>query len=288
VIGDYAFARRRIRRLEIPASVEIIGPMAFSSCLELQRVIFCEPSLLIRIDQSGFISSGITEISFPSSLKSIGPSAFAYTFSLERVEFPEFVSLEAIGSRAFASSRFQQLSVGKMEIADALCIPESLRKIESDAFFECSQIHTVVFRTEPRIMKIGGMASTCIETINIPDSVVEIGEKAFFLCGKLKIVEIGVNSELQKIEDRAFAFSGLRSFRAPSPLKHVAHSAFSAIPLLSEISFCQVIETCLFDFAAFNGDSQIDRVFIEFSENALKDQRRQWHRRARLIPNKAN
>lgn len=60
----------------IPASVLIIGFLAFSECSNLNRITFCENSQLTIIEYGAFEKTGLVEITIPSHVKIIGKEAF--------------------------------------------------------------------------------------------------------------------------------------------------------------------------------------------------------------------
>jgi len=72
--------------IDIPASVEIIGPAAFNKCFEITSVVL--PLHLKTISNEAFYEcTGITTITIPDSVTSIGVNAFAYCTNLTTLNF---------------------------------------------------------------------------------------------------------------------------------------------------------------------------------------------------------
>ena len=61
----------------------------------------------------------------------------------------------------------------------------------------------------------------------IPDKTKKICLRAFFSCAQLRIVNFSENSELQSIEEEAFASTSIESFYIPRHVKSIGAKAFS-------------------------------------------------------------
>ena len=138
-IKDAAFAESGLKEIDIPENVTGIGNNAFSSCKELESVIF------------------------PSGLSWIGNYAFFECPALSAAEFPE--TLVSIGEGAFLQCK------GLTE----LVLPESLHFIGSYAFLECTGIKTIDFPS--KLFSIGGGAFYGIEDLKVTAEPGSLGEE---------------------------------------------------------------------------------------------------------------
>ena len=114
------------------------------------------PSVVTRIDDKAFLSSGLVKVVIPDSVKEIGQEAFYKCKFLKEVVIGN--SVEMIGASAFYKSGLEKM-----------VIPDSVREIGEDSFYGCKSLKVVV----------------------IGNSVEEIGDSAFYGCEALKEVFIG-------------------------------------------------------------------------------------------------
>ena len=121
---------KSIKKVEMPSSIEIIEPLAFSGC------------------------ENLAEVSFSNGLKNIENNAFSSCLSLKSLVLPETV--ETIGYLAFSGCiRIEQLS-----------LPKTLRKIGAYAFSSCGALKSV-FISE-NVTEIGyATFKDCQSLINI-------------------------------------------------------------------------------------------------------------------------
>lgn len=131
----------------------------------------------------------------------------------ESITIPEGVT--EIKAFAFANSKIEEVS-----------FPDSLKKIEKNAFYECSRLKSVDFGNG--IEEIGGMmafAFCSITRLEIPPQVKTIGDGAFYYCDKLK--EVKFNEGLQKIGNDAFSKCDLiKNLDFPETLSYIGNRAF--------------------------------------------------------------
>lgn len=129
------------------------------------------------------------------------------------ITIPEGVT--EIKAFAFANSKIEEVS-----------FPDSLKKIEKNAFYECSRLKSVDFGNG--IEEIGGMmvfAFCSITKLEIPSQVKTIGDGAFYYCDTLK--EVKFNEGLQKIGNDAFSKCDLiKKLDFPETLSYIGNRAF--------------------------------------------------------------
>lgn len=129
------------------------------------------------------------------------------------VTIPEGVT--EIKAFAFANSKIEEVS-----------FPDSLKKIEKNAFYECSRLKSVDFGNG--IEEIGGVmafAFCSITKLEIPPQVKTIGDGAFYYCDELK--EVKFNEGLQEIGNDAFSKCDLiKNLDFPETLRYIGNCAF--------------------------------------------------------------
>jgi len=116
---------------------------------------------------------------------------------------------------AFANSKVEEVS-----------FPDTLKKIEKHAFYECSRLKSVDFGNG--IEEVGGVnvfAFSSIAKLEIPPQVKAIGDGAFYYCNKLK--EVKFNEGLQEIGNDAFSRCDLiKNLDFPETLRYIGNRAF--------------------------------------------------------------
>jgi hypothetical protein len=166
-IGDSAFAdHSKLTSVTLPESVTSIGMYAFNHCCALSEVTV--PNSVITIGMYAFVNcERLEEITIPASVNHIGKYAFNDCGKLSAIHVDE-------GNRMYSSEDGVLFNKNKSVLIrypagrqGAYRIPDSVKKIEADAFADCSHLTDIV----------------------IPDGVREIGKRAFTDCKRLTGIE---------------------------------------------------------------------------------------------------
>ena len=226
---------------------------------------------------TGVKNSAVTDIVVPSYVTSIGSGAFANCKSLESITLP-FVGQNADGTGAthfgyiFGAKDYKAnktsvpTSLKKVVITGGasideyafrgcssltdITIPSTVTSIGNDAFYDCSNLQTVIFDGDSQLQSIGSYAfSWCskLTDITIPSSVTSIGDNAFNRCSNLQTVIFDGDSQLRSIGEYAFNdCSNLTEITIPSTVTSIGTFAFDG---------CSNLQTVTFD-----GDSQLQSI----------------------------
>jgi hypothetical protein len=207
IVIDGFFGCMRLYRIEIPASVRIIGfskdaegflimSMApFSECEALTEVIFAADSHLQVIN--GFqVCPSLCRLEIPTTVEQIGSTSFSTCKALREVTF-------AAPSRLQVINGFQECR--------ALCrveIPASVVVITEESFSECRALTEVIFAPESCLRVINGFQECrSLHRVEIPASVEEIESWSFSDCRALTEVIFATGSRLRTMN----AFQGCTS-----------------------------------------------------------------------------
>ena len=153
VIGTSAFENNEyIKEITIAKNIETIEDKAFSNCERLQS------------------------ISLPASCKTICTEAFCGCDKLTEVNFSN--GLVSIGESAFRGCDMYSIS-----------IPNSVRIIEKDAFYDCGLWEVELGNG---LIELGDFAFgwNNIKSIQLPESIKKIGKNPFIECKYLKRISI--------------------------------------------------------------------------------------------------
>jgi hypothetical protein len=154
---------RALSRVEIPASVEEIWPMAFLECPALTEVIFAKDGRLRILDGFGRCAS-LSRVEIPASVDYIGCNAFEKCTGLSEVTF-------ATDSRLRVLDGF-----GRCASLTRVEIPASVESIESSAFTKCRALTAVIFPEDSRLRSLDGFhGCISLNRLDIPASVEIIG-----------------------------------------------------------------------------------------------------------------
>jgi len=138
-ISEYAFSRKKLTSVTIPASVRTIEGRAFTNNNLTSITI---PEGVTSIGQGAFRSNSLASVTIPEGVTSIGDEVFRSN-SLVSVTIP--ASVASIGNEAFYNNSLASVaipegvaSIGSMAFADnkltSITIPASVTAIEKGAF----------------------------------------------------------------------------------------------------------------------------------------------------------
>lgn len=288
-IENAAFASSpALQSIEIPANVETIGVSAFKNCKSLSNVAFESGSKLKTIGGklSGSTTYGafenctsLAKIEIPSNVTTIAAGAFRGCRALTSIAIP--ASVETIEALAFHDSNLKTITFGKDSRLKSIggdkwdytyqgafyacplisiTIPASVEKIGNTAFVDCTNLTTVIFEKNSKLVAIEGEydtyygnatgtfnGCTALTAIEIPANVETIGPAAFKGCTNLTTVTFESGSKLKTIDGYYInynklwgAFSNCSSLSAieiPANVQTIGAGAFSDCEKLEEIRF---------------------------------------------------
>lgn len=114
-IGKSAFSDcKKLKYIEIPKSVKVIGEDAFYNCEAMESLVFSSSSNLEMIGSNAFVGNvSLGYIDFPQKLKLIGDECFLDCESLIEVNF--FSQIETIGYMAFSNAIHLEINFMELE-----------------------------------------------------------------------------------------------------------------------------------------------------------------------------
>lgn len=193
----------------------IVADQAYYRAKDLGSVVLQQG--IEEIGQFSYARSTVSDIVIPEGTKKIGYGAFYHCDSLREVKLP--ATIETVEPKAFAHSMWLEnfmrngsedfLISGNVLIAyrgdgGVVTLPEDVAVIAAEAFAEQTEITEVV----------------------LPESLRVIGEGAFEGCKNLRSVRM--ESQVEKIKDRAFAECALSDITLPASVKEIGLKAFDS------------------------------------------------------------
>ena len=225
-------------------NVQEIEPYAFKN-IYANSVNFEENSQCVWISPCAFYDSSITEVRLPDSLTLIGTEAFYSCDTLKAVSIPANVNTISKGAFQFCTrletvtfaenSKLQKIGANAFQncIFSGIDLPDSLMKIEREAFSFCSNLVEIVIPDSVQ-GTIGDNAfyyCNSLQSVTIGNGVTEIGKSAFQYCLNLENVILG--NAVVFIHKEAFAATGkILELRIPASVKYIFEFAFQGAGLI--------------------------------------------------------
>jgi hypothetical protein len=100
-IEEGCFFRTSLKLIRIPSSVEVLGPLCFGLCQDLEEVFFAADSLLRNIEEGCFLGCSLRSICIPSSVELLDKSCFSKS-QIDEIVFARGSRLIQIGDGCFS------------------------------------------------------------------------------------------------------------------------------------------------------------------------------------------
>ncbi|MGN0442078.1 MAG: leucine-rich repeat protein [Acutalibacteraceae bacterium] len=266
-IGSYAFENMQYANIiAVPQTVVSIGKYAFANCASVAKLQL--PDALVSLGEGAFCGcSSLTEIKLPEKINTIEPYLFNMCVSLEHVDLPQ--NLNSIGYASFYfCSALEEINLpsGVTEIPDwafAHCIkikslkfPETVTAVGDYAFYDCSGLKDIQLSSSLTSLGAYSLSNTAIASVSLPGRITVIKESAFEQCRSLTEVNLTYNIKeiqdsaffgctslasvdlrcVEKIGEKAFMESGLKSVTLPSSVNTVGDYSFASCHSLKSIN----------------------------------------------------
>ena len=190
-IGYAAFSATGLTSITIPNSVHSIHGYAFSSCGYMEQAVIGDN--VSFVEGFAFFSCSKLKKFIVSEQNKNYSSEDGILVSKDKtilVNYPNGkstfsipASIKVIGKEAFAGCDLREIT-----------IPENVDSIGPEAFSNCSNLKSVIFPENLKIIADRAFQyNYAIDSIVIPDNVVSIGAYAFSSCSRLDYLIIGKN-----------------------------------------------------------------------------------------------
>ena len=218
----------------IPASVEVIGPAAFSYAILLKTMLLPENVKKIYDDSFEMCVFEHLEI---YGLEEIPASAF-YHCPLETLVLGD--SVKKIGDYAFDSNALTEFNVpAGIEDLGALSLyyVENLTVSPESPYF--TAVDGVLFSKDKKKLVLYPLGKTD-EKYTVPDGTQVIGKSAF---DNSEVIEVTLSDSVKEIEENGFAYSGLEKINFGSGLEIIGENAFQGYRLEGDFVLPEGLKT---------------------------------------------
>ena len=202
---------RSLRKIEIPATVELIAKSAFQNCGSSSKLItltFIDGDAALAITDSAFAGSHFNTVTLPARLVVLGDYAFSGVSELREVNFAEGSRLTTIGSYTFQSTAIREF-----------ILPESVVKMGSYNFYSCTSLASFKFNESVKTIGNANLERTGIKEIYIPACITSMGVNNFANCSALTTVTFAPDTRLTTIPAGTFAHTAIKEIRIPAVIK---------------------------------------------------------------------
>ncbi len=208
--------------IRIPSSVTEIGPKAFISCSDAEKIVMADSVRSIGAEAFSGCAK-LKKVTLSRGLISIGEAAFRDCVSLSDIDLPD--GLITVGSRAFYGC----------SALKEIYIPAGVFDGNTFEMFMNSGIETVTFGKRVKSIDELAFSGTPIKEVILPDSVKKIGKGAFYGCGELTSVTLG--KRIMRIGDLAFAGTAITDIVIPKIARYMNETVFFFCSALESVRF---------------------------------------------------
>jgi hypothetical protein len=234
-LGLQAFSSAGLKSITIPRSVERIGGECFRQCRFLREIKFEHGSELRKIGWGAFAGCPIQAIFIPSKVLEIGENCFEKCTELRSFMLGFGSDLREIGCQAFSGTVFEEID------SLAECVEIEMQRSEfHNRDPRSMKYRFLVIRNSVLMSPDGQRAVRCLgcdDLTIIAKEVKSIGEGCFENSRTLQGIFIGQDSQLHKIECRAFSCSALRRITVPKSVESIGEKCFWRCFSLCEVEF---------------------------------------------------
>ncbi|MCR5323404.1 MAG: leucine-rich repeat protein [Lachnospiraceae bacterium] len=189
-LGEFALdGYDELKKIEIPASVKVLGNNSFNACESLENVTLNEG--LEKIGDEAFCECGaLTSLRMPSTVTSIGASLFYNCSSLKTVELPEGIT-QIPDNTFFGCGALKKVN-----------LPKSTELIGINAFWECESLTEIELPEGLKSIDDDAFNGCALLTeVKIPTTLEEISASSFDYCDSLEAIyvpneEVGIYSAI--------------------------------------------------------------------------------------------
>jgi uncharacterized repeat protein (TIGR02543 family) len=241
--------RESITTVNYTGSVTVIGSLAFRDCVALTDVAI--PNSVTSIGGTSVFDgcTALKTITIPNSVTSIGGYVFRNCTSLETVIVSG--TLESVGSYAFQNCTALTSESANAIIANltlinshtfngctgltSITIPESVTRINNDAFTGTGNIATVYFNARNFSTFFTGSLPGSMTKLIIGSTVNRLPASIFAYTSSL--VNVTIHEGCTLIDSRAFAYcTGITSITLPKSVSTIGSGIFSGCANIREIT----------------------------------------------------
>ena len=251
--------------------------MAFLGCVELSEI--CLNEGLERAGELCFFKTRVSADQLPERLRKSAQKLGVGLERIGRLALPDTV--DVVRRRIFANSD-----------VESVVVPETVSRIGTGAFADCSNLERISFSGAPRLGKIGigafensglrsfvapgslgvveyGAFSGCdrLESVDLGalGADVTLGESAFSGCARLRVLVLP--GGLRKIGSQCFARCGLEQIKIPKSVQEICRRAFYGCKCLAELELESESALNLVGSEAFAG-TRLSADSVAFPEKA--------------------
>ena len=240
-IETAAFKGSGIHEFQVPKSVKTIGPRAFEDSA-LDSVTFEPEGNLSVIEEETFSScKNLKEVQVPLQVQKLGRRCFANCPELTTVVLDNASSLEVIGEEIIEGSNVKSINIPQ---SVKNIHPTGLRGLNPKGSITTQQgkkfiksKNFLVWQPDQKQILLGYLNET--SQVNVPRQIYSIGSECFVSAKQLTYVLFDNKSQLEIIDERAFADSSVQEITIPESAVSLNNECFYQCKQLTTVRFAR-------------------------------------------------
>ncbi len=258
-IGDNAFRMSyRVRQLTLPSTITTIGNKAFYFCTHIEELDI--PNAVTSIGEMAFFNCfRLSTLRIPALVSYLGQGVIMKCTGLTRISVDSDNAHYCCENNNIYNKEKSAIIAAAPTISGELTIPETVLRIEKNAFEFCTGITAVNFNENlEEIDDFAFYYCTGLNSLTLPASLRTLGYGVFFFCDALTSVSVG--GKLTHVADRAFScIRNITQVELKGDIETIGHSSFSNCIRLKDVVFSA---TSLSEIGnnAFMGNSAITTI----------------------------
>lgn len=253
-----------ITKVDIPATVTELAPMAFYGCRQLASLELPEglltlgkeccsctllgsislPGSLRNVTEKSFNNCNLTEITLGEGIETIGDYAFSTNYYLQTINYPS--TLTTIGAHAFENCGFSNMWAGTVVGLPEIIIPDNVTTLGESAFANCVAAKTVTIGSG--LTDLGDKAFsglTSLESFTVSADNPDYASANGYLLDKsmttavqapCALTAIDLPETVTKIGDWCFYNCNLKEMTLPESVTEIGDCAFYSCYNLTKAS----------------------------------------------------
>ncbi|KAK8895234.1 hypothetical protein M9Y10_023676 [Tritrichomonas musculus] len=236
-IEDFSFSGTlSLKKINLPKTVTSLSYKAFINTPSLVSIMSESNQYFTVMENQAvfskkdrnliFVPRNLKKFKVPKNCAIIHSGAFCGP-NLESVQFSDN-SLICIEECGFAHS---------IKL-NAISIPNSIQKIENEAFIDCQNLEVVDFMSPCQLKVIPKFcfAFSGLKTIKLPSTIEIINHSSFYYCQNLQNINLS-ELNLRFIGDSAFCGTNIQEIKFPSTIQFIDNHSFESTKSLEFVDF---------------------------------------------------
>lgn len=234
---------KRIEKIIIPESVDLVGSNAFASCGNLKKITIKSH---LEVIPRGMCNDcpKLEEVNLPDSIVTVDTFAFDNCKNLKSIILPE--KTENIKLNAFSDSGLEKFNIGKnVSVIKGLIGAKKLSRITLDKNNKNFSVKNGILYSKDKTKLVFVPSLLNRKKLTVPAAVKRIKSAAFYYNKKLEKVNL---NKVQTIEGSNFRYCNITKIVIPKTVKKINDGCFFGCDKLKSVKFKRTKAMYIWDY----------------------------------------